>query len=189
MGAWDLTGSGVFALGDPSAHGLLVSHFCCDAGLATVHRLIVRRGTQVRDLLGSGQDFTVLRREDMLEQATLTGMLTAVLQPPDLQIAWFNSPVQRVHFRASWPRQMAVRWQSRDFKPELQESAAGDSQSIAFTLENPAPLLQPTGAPMRYAAILRLKPVADQYMDKWRLDRSGVHPPDNRKVKSALGFH
>jgi hypothetical protein len=27
-----------------------------------------------------------------------------------------------------------------------------------------------------------------QYMDKWRLDRSGVHALDNQKVKSALGF-
>jgi len=28
-----------------------------------------------------------------------------------------------------------------------------------------------------------------QYMDKWRLDRSGIRPVDNTAVKSALGFH
>lgn len=28
-----------------------------------------------------------------------------------------------------------------------------------------------------------------QYMDKWRLDRSGLHPVDNSRVKRALGFH
>src|SRR5205085_9540550 len=27
-----------------------------------------------------------------------------------------------------------------------------------------------------------------QYMDKWRLDRSGIRPVDNTRVKKALGF-
>jgi hypothetical protein len=27
-----------------------------------------------------------------------------------------------------------------------------------------------------------------QYMDKWRLDRNGVHPLPNTAVKKALGF-
>ena len=57
-----------------------------DNDAITVHRLRIRRGADVRDLLGTGEEFTVLRREDMLEQATLTGMLTAILQPPDLQV-------------------------------------------------------------------------------------------------------
>jgi hypothetical protein len=30
--------------------------------------------------------------------------------------------------------------------------------------------------------------VPSQYMDKWRLDRSGVHPLDNSRIKKALGF-
>lgn len=158
-----------------------------DADVITMHRLVVRRGGQVRDLLGSGDGFTVLRREDMLEQATLTGTLTAIMQPPDLQVgdivefaytrrhadpvvpdkpdlqlAWLNAPIQNVRFRAQWPKQMAIRWQLRDFKPALQESSGGDSQSIAFTLENPAPLLQPAGAPARYAALRRVELTAFQ---------------------------
>ena len=28
-----------------------------------------------------------------------------------------------------------------------------------------------------------------QYMDKWRLDRSGVRPVANTEVKKALGFN
>lgn len=36
------------------------------------------------------------------------------------------------------------------------------------------------------AGVSLIKPT--QYMDKWRLDGSGVHELDNRKVKSALGF-
>ena len=31
--------------------------------------------------------------------------------------------------------------------------------------------------------------VPAQYMDKWRLDRTGVHPLDNSAVKQKLGFH
>lgn len=153
-----------------------------DADVVTVHRLVVRRGAQVRDLLGDGSGFTILRREDLLEQATLTGRLTAVLQPsdlqvgdivefaythrhtdpvvpdkPDLQVAWPNAPIQTVRFRATWPKPMRIRWQLRDFKPTLQESANGGSQSISFTLDNPPPLLQPVGAPPRYAALRRIE--------------------------------
>jgi hypothetical protein len=28
-----------------------------------------------------------------------------------------------------------------------------------------------------------------QYMDKWRLDRSGIRPMENVAVQRALGFH
>ncbi|HTQ36002.1 MAG TPA: DUF3857 domain-containing protein [Steroidobacteraceae bacterium] len=153
-----------------------------DADIITVHHLSVRRGTQVRDLLAGGQDFTVLRREDLLEQATLTGTLTAVLQPadlqvgdiiefaytrrhadpvvpdrPDLELGWANAPIQTVHFRAQWPKQMAMRWQLRDFKPALQETTSGDTRGIEFTLDGPQPLLQPTGAPARYTALRRVE--------------------------------
>lgn len=153
-----------------------------DADVITVHRLLVRRGSQVRDLLGDGSGFTILRREDMLEQSMLTGQLTAILQPsdlqvgdilefaythrhadpvvpdkPDVQLAWLNTPIQTVRFRATWPKQMDIRWQIRDFKPDLQESTSGDNRSIAFTLENPQPLLQPSGAPPRYAAMRRME--------------------------------
>lgn len=158
-----------------------------DADVITVHRLDVRRGAEVRDLLGNGDGFTILRREDLLERATLTGTLTAFLQPPDLQVgdivefsytrrhadpvvpdkpdlqfAWFNAPVQSVRFRAQWPKQMPMRWQLRDFKPALQEATTGDIHSIAFTLENPPPLLQPTGAPARFGALRRVEFTAFQ---------------------------
>jgi tetratricopeptide (TPR) repeat protein len=153
-----------------------------DADTLTVHRLIVRRGAQVRDLLGKDETFTILRREDLLEQATLTGTLTAVTQPPDLQVGdiiefaythrrtdpvvpdipdrdfgWPNSPLERVSFRATWPKDMPLRWQVRDFQPDLRESQDGTQRSIAFTLEKPQALLQPTGAPMRYIALRRME--------------------------------
>jgi len=53
------------------------------------------------------------------------------------------------------------------------------------------------GVPMRYSdppleayltelKVTLVKPV--QYMDKWRLDRSGIHPLPNTAQKNALGF-
>jgi tetratricopeptide (TPR) repeat protein/transglutaminase-like putative cysteine protease len=159
-----------------------------DADVVTVHRLVVRRGGVTRDLTdGKADSFTVLRREDLLAQATLTGTLTAILQPsdlqvgdivefaytrrhadpvvpdkPDLQFAWSNTPVQSIRFRAQWPKQMAVRWQLHDLKTTLEEASSGSTQSIAFALDNPPPLLQPTGAPARFAAVRRIELTAFQ---------------------------
>jgi hypothetical protein len=39
---------------------------------------------------------------------------------------------------------------------------------------------------LQASAITLIRPV--QYMDKWRLDRGGVRPVDNARVKKALGF-
>lgn len=55
------------------------------AGRAVVHSLKIRRGSREIDVLGQ-TSFEVLRREDQLEQAMLTGTLTAVLQVPDLRV-------------------------------------------------------------------------------------------------------
>ena len=54
--------------------------------VVTVHRLIIWRGGLSIDVLGKGQKFTVLRREQNLEQQTLNGQLTATLQPEGLQV-------------------------------------------------------------------------------------------------------
>lgn len=52
----------------------------------TVHKLLIRRGDQIIDVLKSGQTFTVLRREKSLESAILDGVLTANIQPEGLQV-------------------------------------------------------------------------------------------------------
>ena len=54
-------------------------------GDLTVHRVVIRRGDQQIDALAKGQKFTILRREQELEQQTLNGQLTATLQPEGLQ--------------------------------------------------------------------------------------------------------
>ena len=55
------------------------------SGAATVHSVAIHRGSQVIDVLDRAQ-FQILRREDRLEQAMLSGVLTASLQVPDLRV-------------------------------------------------------------------------------------------------------
>ena len=57
-----------------------------ETDVLTVHKLLIRRGDQIIDVLKSGQTFTVLRREQNLESATLDGVLTANIQPEGLQV-------------------------------------------------------------------------------------------------------
>ena len=55
------------------------------AGAPTVHTLAIHRDGETIDVLESNS-FEILRREDQLEQARLDGLLTAVLQVPDLRV-------------------------------------------------------------------------------------------------------
>jgi hypothetical protein len=50
------------------------------------------------------------------------------------------------------------------------------------------PYSDPDLAALLAAADVRLAPPA-QYMDKWRLDRAGLHAVDNSAMKRKLGFH
>ena len=52
----------------------------------TIHKLTILRGDQVIDLLAQGKRFTVLRREQNLEQSTLDGRLTAIIQLEDVRV-------------------------------------------------------------------------------------------------------
>ena len=53
-----------------------------DKGDLTVHRLEIRRGGEVIDLLAQGVVFAVIRREQGLEQRLIDGELTATLSVP-----------------------------------------------------------------------------------------------------------
>lgn len=54
-------------------------------GTPTVHALLIHRDGEEINVLDTAQ-FEILRREDQLDQAMLTGMLTAVLRVPDLRV-------------------------------------------------------------------------------------------------------
>jgi tetratricopeptide (TPR) repeat protein len=143
----------------------------------TVHKLQIDRAGQTIDVLAGGQDFTVLRRENSLEYATLNGILTAVIQPAGLQVGdtvevafsikrsiqvlsgssewlvggWPNIPLAHVKVRGRWTAPVAIRWQASDSMSAVHETHAGDTTEVVATLDNMAPLAFPKGAPARYA--------------------------------------
>jgi tetratricopeptide (TPR) repeat protein/transglutaminase-like putative cysteine protease len=142
----------------------------------TVHRLHIIRGTQVIDVLANGQTFTVLRRENSLEYATLNGILTAVIQPAGLEVGdlvdlafsirhsdpvltglserfvtgWPPLPIDHLRLRAAWPSAMAMRWKASDPALDLKETRRGDTTEISAAVDDLQPLPVPEGAPARY---------------------------------------
>ena len=66
--------------------GTLSAAWLPDKGDLTIHRAeLIRAGTTI-DLLKSGSKFTVLRREQQLEQRQLNGMLTATMTVAGAQV-------------------------------------------------------------------------------------------------------
>lgn len=57
-----------------------------DKGDLIIHEISITRGDQVIDLLAAGKRFSVLRREEALEQRILTGMLTATFAVEGVQV-------------------------------------------------------------------------------------------------------
>jgi tetratricopeptide (TPR) repeat protein len=153
-----------------------------DTDVMTVHRLTATRDGVTRNLLESVDGLTILRREDQLEEAVLTGTLTAVLQPPGLAVgdvidiayslnrrdpviadspngmyAWPNTPVARMRFRALWPDKLSLQWKASPQMPKAESTRREGWNEVMYQAENPAPLLQPTGAPMRFMALRTLE--------------------------------
>ncbi len=64
----------------------LVLPWAPDKGDLTIHELSIQRGAERIDLLAKGQKFTVIRREESLEQRMLTGVLTATMAVEGLQV-------------------------------------------------------------------------------------------------------
>jgi len=141
-----------------------------------VHHLHIVRGAEIIDVLSGGQTFTVLRRENSLEYSMLNGVLTAVIQPPGLQVGdqvdlaftlrrsnpvlageselvvtgWPATPVGLMSFRARWTAPAAVQWWASDVMPKLRQARHGDTTEVSFELRNPPALVAPNGAPARF---------------------------------------
>lgn len=152
----------------------------------TVHKLLIRRGDQTIDVLKSGQTFTVLRREQNLESATLDGVLTANIQPEGLQVgdtlefaasvsssdptlqghveqiagAWNGFPIGRAHLRMQWPTSLPARLRQTASLPPLKPTKTGNTSTVELSLDNVEPIMPPKGAPPRYR-IGRLVEVTD----------------------------
>jgi tetratricopeptide (TPR) repeat protein/transglutaminase-like putative cysteine protease len=141
-----------------------------------VHSLLIRRGDKVIDVLGSGQTFTVVRREPNLDSATLDGVLTANIQPEGLQVgdvleisgsitssdptlkghveqvagAWNPVPIGVAHLRMQWPSAMPIRLRGTEVLPALKTVKSGAMTIAELTLEQTKPFQPPKGAPARF---------------------------------------
>jgi L-ascorbate metabolism protein UlaG (beta-lactamase superfamily) len=73
-------------------------------------------------------------------------------------------------------------------KPSAYLPVHWDGLFGAFKAGPPQPFSDPELAKLLAETGVKLV-VPVQYMDKWRLDRDGVHPLENTAVKRALGFH
>jgi tetratricopeptide (TPR) repeat protein len=157
-----------------------------DTDVLTVHKLQIRRGNQVIDVLASGQTFTVVRREHNLENAVLDGVLTANIQPEGLQVgdiidiattvtssdpvlkghveqlggAWNGVPLARAHLKVQWPSTLPVRLRQSGGLPVLKPTKYGAMSSIELSMDNLAPVVPPRGAPPRFQ-IMRMVEFSD----------------------------
>lgn len=151
----------------------------------TVHSVRIRRGNELIDVLEEGQTFSVLRREQSLEIATLNGVLTANMFPAGLEVGdilelaytvtsshpvlkghaesmviGLNMPKDRVHVLIEWPEKHPIRLSQSYGLPEWQRSRRKGFEVAEITLENVEPIIPPRLAPSRYG-ILRLIEATD----------------------------
>ncbi len=142
----------------------------------TFHRARILRDGQTIDVLPKDGGFTVLRRETGLEQAMLTGELTAVLQPEGLQVGdvlevavsirhadpllkghssaflagWDLAPASRIRLEASWPSSLPVLWKATAGLPILHAAQAAGVTTVAMNLDDVLPPVLPAHAPQRF---------------------------------------
>lgn len=142
-------------------------------GTPTVHALRIHRGDETIDVLETAR-FEVLRREDLLEQSMLTGILTAVLKVPDLRVgdelevaytlpsgdptlrdenasflSLTGSPQPgRYRLGLSWESGQEPRIQSTEDFPG---AFTRGERAIDILADNPSALVPPKDAPPRYS--------------------------------------
>jgi hypothetical protein len=145
-----------------------------DAADVTVHYLrIIREGSTINVL--DTTKFQVIQRETELEQSTLSGMLTAILQVPGLRVrdeiefaatvaqrdptfggrssGFEQLPVASVpgvfRHRVIWPDSRQLRWWTTpDLKASPTRSATG--QELLFELRDPQGVVETGGSSARY---------------------------------------
>lgn len=148
-----------------------------DKGDLIVHDVAILRGGERIDLIAKGQKFTVLRREQSLEQRELTGILTATMAVEGLQVGdilqlrmtisskddALDGRVQdvvpllaapaRVDFarvRFSWPTRENLRWRLLAEGIKAEPVRKGDYSEISLILPAPKQTEMPEDAPSRF---------------------------------------
>ena len=143
-----------------------------------VHTLEIIRGAEHIDLIAAGQRFTVLRREQQLEQASINGLLTATLAVEGLRVGDVlhmaysvtrNDPALHGNFQTSvplvaqpapvafgrarllWPDTLPLQWRaySPGAAPAIIETA-DHFHELMLQLPLAKPADMPTDAPARF---------------------------------------
>jgi tetratricopeptide (TPR) repeat protein/transglutaminase-like putative cysteine protease len=153
-----------------------------DTDVVVIHRIHILRGDKVIDVLGSGQTFTVARREVNLDYAAIDDTLTGILEPADLEVGDILDvaytlertepllkgaseaeveipPMQSVamaHVSALWPTSDPVKWQAGDGLTGIHPIRIGDMSGIDLTMTDLQPIVEPNGAPLRFLVHRRL---------------------------------
>ncbi len=154
-----------------------------DSDTITVHKVHIIRGGQVIDVLADGQTFSTLRRESNLEQSMLDGVLTAVLQPEDVQVGDIidysvsikrNDPVLhgraeafvtnifpvsvvRAEFSAQWPKSRPIKWKASSDLKDAKLSQTTDGNRLSVGIDNLAPAKGPDEAPARFFKLTQIE--------------------------------
>src|SRR5438309_3313658 len=148
-----------------------------DNGELIIHELSIQRGDKRIDLLAQGQKFTVLRREQTLEQRELTGILTATLPLEGLQvgdvvrmrltqtskdealsgriqseIAIVAAPAQvgYAHLRVSWPASAPPKWKLHASGLTVEPVTRGGYTELSIDLPAAKQPEMPADAPPRF---------------------------------------
>ncbi|MEN2789441.1 tetratricopeptide repeat protein [Sphingomonas oligophenolica] len=158
------------------AAGMVSLSWNPDFEAPTIHKLLIRRGDKVIDVLASGQTFIVARRETNMENATIDGELTATIQPEGLQVGdiidfsasiagtdpalgrhveagtavWNGFNIARAHMRAQWPASLPVQLRSTGGIAALKPAKAGGIASVELSLDDVKVITPPKGAPARF---------------------------------------
>jgi tetratricopeptide (TPR) repeat protein len=142
----------------------------------TIHRLRLIRDGKTIDLLAEGKRFTVLRREENLEQSSIDGRLTATIQLEDLRVGdtvdfaaslrhhdpsfasrseaflRIGGPgvVDHQRQRVIWPSDMPVRWRQSAGMPKASVRTIGKETELLLDLDDVMPAKPAKLAPPRF---------------------------------------
>ena len=157
-----------------SALGTLTLQWDPDTDVLIVHKVDIICGGKVINVLASGQQFTIAKRETNLAYATLDDTLSAILQPAGLrvgdtlEVAYTlertdpvmaghpfvsleqppNMPVSLLHLRLVWPASAPIRWHASRGLAGVRQFRHGATAGLSVTLRHVRPILQPAGAPL-----------------------------------------
>ncbi|OJW70360.1 MAG: hypothetical protein BGO57_04695 [Sphingomonadales bacterium 63-6] len=157
--------------------GTLSASWIPDKGDLIINRVEILRGGQSVDVLAQGARFTVLRREQQLEQRSINGLLTATLAVPGLRVGdvvrvayttvqgdqALGREVQSIdglpaapfqigqgRVRVSWPASAPIQWRAGPGVDDAQPVEQGGFKVLEVKLPLAEREDMPPDAPPRY---------------------------------------